>query len=54
MKQHGDLDASILQYHLAVDLDYDLSNAWLNLGIALSAMGRADEAMRAYKVHVVP
>lgn len=50
LKQHGDLDASILQYHLAVDLEYDLSNAWLNLGIALSAMGRADEAMRAYKV----
>eukprot|EP00903_Cladosiphon_okamuranus_P006818 g6643.t4 len=52
IKDHRDINASIVQYHLATDLNKDLSNAWLNLGIALSAMGRDDEAMSAYKVLV--
>eukprot|EP00752_Nemacystus_decipiens_P012726 g11275.t1 len=52
LKQRGDINASILQYRLAIDLNNDTSNAWLNLGIALSAIGRDDEAMSAYKVLV--
>lgn len=54
LKERGDINASILQYQLAIDLNNDISNAWLNLGIALSAVGRDDEAMSAYKVPEFP
>lgn len=50
MKDGGDIDASIVQYRLAIDLKNDLGSAWLNLGICLSQLGRADEAVDAYKV----
>eukprot|EP00903_Cladosiphon_okamuranus_P011215 g10582.t1 len=50
--ERGDINGSILQYQLAIDLSDDISNAWLKLGIALSTIGRDDEAMRAYEVLV--
>lgn len=50
LKEHGEINASISQYRLAIDLKKDLASAWLNLGVALGVMDRDDEAMDAYKV----
>lgn len=50
LQEEGEIDASISQYRMAIELKHDLSSAWVNLGVGLSKAGRDDEAMDAYEV----
>lgn len=50
LKEDGDVDASISQYRLAIELQHDLAAAWVKLGQGLHRVGRDDEAMDAYEV----
>lgn len=56
LKEDGDIDASIFQYRLAIELKHDLASALVSLGVGLSKVGRDDEAMDVYKVttQVIP
>ncbi|CAM9765381.1 unnamed protein product, partial [Hapterophycus canaliculatus] len=45
----GELEAAVSEYRRAIGLKTDLSPAWLNLGVTLTALDREDEAIDAYK-----
>lgn len=49
-KELGELEAALAEYHRAIDLETDLTAAWLNLGVTLTALDREDEAIDVYKV----
>ncbi len=51
LKERGEIEASTVQYRLAIDLKNDLASAWLHLGISLGQLDRIDEAMDAYQVN---
>lgn len=50
LKAIGEFDAAISEYRRAIDLENDLSPAWLNLGVSLTSLDREDEAIDIYKV----
>lgn len=46
----GDFNGSLALYLQAIDLKNNLPLAWLNLGLAFTALGREEDAIAAYKV----